>query len=103
LTNPRKLSIEILCLFGDLLAVPVGDRYPPGPSDAHRKRELIFAALLEELELLSRERPVLMIFEDIHWADPTLPSTSRQSHRTGTTTADPDGDHFSARIFAAMD
>jgi predicted ATPase len=36
-----------------------------------RKREMLFAALLHQLEALGRIKPVLMIFEDAHWVDPT--------------------------------
>jgi class 3 adenylate cyclase len=36
-----------------------------------RKRELLFEALLHQLEALARNRRVLMAFEDAHWIDPT--------------------------------
>ena len=36
-----------------------------------RKREMLLEALLHELEALARNRPVLMVFEDAHWIDPT--------------------------------
>lgn len=36
-----------------------------------RKRERLFEALLAQLEALARARPVLMLFEDAHWIDPT--------------------------------
>ena len=36
-----------------------------------RKRERLFEALLNEMEALSRQRPVLAMFEDAHWIDPT--------------------------------
>jgi class 3 adenylate cyclase len=36
-----------------------------------RKREKLFDALLHQLEALSRSRPILIIFEDAHWIDPT--------------------------------
>src|SRR5207248_11380873 len=36
-----------------------------------RKREMLFEALLHQLEALARSRPVLMMFEDAHWIDPT--------------------------------
>jgi predicted ATPase/class 3 adenylate cyclase len=48
------------------------------PSDAselnlspQRKREMLFGALQHHLETLARARPVLMVFEDAHWIDPT--------------------------------
>ena len=36
-----------------------------------RKREMLFEALLDQLAALARNRPVLMVFEDAHWIDPT--------------------------------
>jgi class 3 adenylate cyclase/predicted ATPase len=36
-----------------------------------RKREMLFEALLHQLEALARMRPVLMVVEDAHWIDPT--------------------------------
>jgi class 3 adenylate cyclase/tetratricopeptide (TPR) repeat protein len=36
-----------------------------------RKREKLFEALLHQFESLARSRPVLMVFEDAHWIDPT--------------------------------
>ena len=36
-----------------------------------RKREKLLAGLLHQLEALARRHPVLMVFEDVHWIDPT--------------------------------
>ncbi|HEX3416263.1 MAG TPA: AAA family ATPase, partial [Stellaceae bacterium] len=36
-----------------------------------RKRQRLFEALLHQLESLARGRPVLMVFEDAHWIDPS--------------------------------
>jgi class 3 adenylate cyclase/tetratricopeptide (TPR) repeat protein len=36
-----------------------------------RRRERLFEALLSEMEVLSRQRPILAMFEDAHWIDPT--------------------------------
>jgi class 3 adenylate cyclase/tetratricopeptide (TPR) repeat protein len=36
-----------------------------------RKREMLFEALLHQLEALARSGRVLMVFEDAHWVDPT--------------------------------
>jgi TolB-like protein/predicted ATPase len=58
-------------LIAELLSVPGGDRYPPPDLTPQRKKERIFAALLRQLEAISGRQPVLMIFEDLHWIDPT--------------------------------
>jgi predicted ATPase len=36
-----------------------------------RKLELLFEALLHQLEAVTNHRPVLLVFEDVHWIDPT--------------------------------
>jgi class 3 adenylate cyclase len=36
-----------------------------------RRREKLFEALLSQLQYEARRRPVLMVFEDAHWIDPT--------------------------------
>jgi predicted ATPase len=36
-----------------------------------RKREKLFDALLRQLEAIAKQRPVLFVFEDAHWMDPT--------------------------------
>jgi class 3 adenylate cyclase/predicted ATPase len=56
-------------LLAELLSLPssaAGLNLSP-----QRKREMLFEALLHQLEALARTRPVLMIFEDAHWIDPT--------------------------------
>src|SRR5262247_477747 len=58
-------------LFAALLSIPFGQRYPPlslSPTQ-HRRRTL--AALLDQFEGLARRQPILLSFEDAHWADAT--------------------------------
>ena len=71
LRQSGEVSDETLALMADLLSVPYEGRYPALPSDAQRKREMTLTALLKQLEGLAARRPVLMIFEDAHWADST--------------------------------
>jgi class 3 adenylate cyclase/predicted ATPase len=37
----------------------------------HRKKQNTLEALLRQLEALARQQPLLVIFEDLHWIDPT--------------------------------
>jgi class 3 adenylate cyclase/tetratricopeptide (TPR) repeat protein len=58
-------------LFAALLSIPFEDRYPAlGLSPVQQRRQTL-AALLDQIEGLAREQPVLCIFEDAHWADAT--------------------------------
>jgi tetratricopeptide (TPR) repeat protein len=54
-----------------LLAIPTSGRYPPLSDDPRQKRERILAVLVQQLERLARQQPVLFLFEDAHWTDST--------------------------------
>ena len=56
-------------LLAELLSLP-NAATEPGLSP-QRKRELVFDALLHRLDALTQSRPVLMVFEDAHWVDPS--------------------------------
>jgi class 3 adenylate cyclase/predicted ATPase len=64
-------SAEEMALFAELLSVPAAPRYPPPALSAQRKKERTFEALLRQFEALARHKPVLMVFEDLHWIDPS--------------------------------
>ena len=59
-------------LFAELLglAEPSSSQHS-AERDPQIRRRKILTALIEQLETLTRLGPVLMLFEDIHWADPT--------------------------------
>ncbi|WP_035688198.1 adenylate/guanylate cyclase domain-containing protein [Bradyrhizobium sp. Cp5.3] len=62
---------QVAPLIAALLSIPTGDRYPTlGLSPAQQRRRT-FAALLDQVEGLARQQPVLIICEDAHWADAT--------------------------------
>jgi predicted ATPase len=58
-------------LLAELLSIPTSDRYAPLGMSPQRKKEKTFEALLRQLEMLSRQRAVLMVYEDVHWIDPS--------------------------------
>jgi class 3 adenylate cyclase/predicted ATPase len=64
-------EIGDISLLIELLSLPGGDRFAPLELSPQRKKERTLAALLRQLEGLARTQPVLMIFEDLHWIDPT--------------------------------
>src|SRR6516162_3212816 len=65
---PARIA-ETAPLFASLLSIATGDRYPRLALSAAQQRRLTLAALLDQLEALARQQPVLMLFEDAHWAD----------------------------------
>ena len=58
-------------LFAALLSVPISDRYSLPQLSPQRLKEVTLRALIHQLKRLSEKRPVLVLFEDLHWADPT--------------------------------
>ena len=58
-------------LLADLLSIPFEERYAPLDLSPQRQKELTFEALCGQLAGLAEAEPVLMIFEDAHWIDPT--------------------------------
>jgi len=58
-------------LFAALLSIPFGDRYPGLPPSPAQQRRRTFTALLDQFESLARQKPILLLFEDAHWADAT--------------------------------
>jgi predicted ATPase len=68
-----------------MLSLPNDGRYPTLELAAQQRRQRTLEALTMQLEGLTRERPVLMIFEDVHWIDPTsLEALSRAVDRVRT-------------------
>ena len=49
----------------------VHERYPPLHYTPQIRKQKTLEALLRQLENLARDQPILMIFEDAHWSDPT--------------------------------
>jgi class 3 adenylate cyclase/predicted ATPase len=64
-------SIEDAALFADMLSLPNDGRYPTLNLTPQQRRQSTLKALISQLEALARQSPVLMIFEDAHWIDPT--------------------------------
>jgi tetratricopeptide (TPR) repeat protein len=54
-----------------MLSLPNDGRYPALELTRQQRRQKTLEALTTQIETLSRQQPVLMIFEDAHWTDPT--------------------------------
>ena len=62
---------EVAPLFAALLSIPSTERYPALNLTPQAQKAKTFEALLAQLEGLAASQPVLMVFEDAHWSDPT--------------------------------
>lgn len=58
-------------LIADLLSLPDIGRHPALRLSPPQRRQQTIDALMRQLDGLARRQPVLQIFEDIHWIDPT--------------------------------
>src|SRR5262249_8497168 len=64
-------SVEEAPLFADMLSLPNDGRYPTVDMTSEQRRQRTLEALTAQLVGLANQLPVLMIFEDVHWIDPT--------------------------------
>ena len=64
-------SSEDAALFAEMLSLPNDGRYPALDLTPEQRRQRMLSALVSQMEALARQNPVLMIFEDAHWTDPT--------------------------------
>ena len=70
----RQASVEVAAvgpLFAALLGIDAKAATRSLDLTPQQQRERTLEALTEQLLGLARERPVLCLFEDVHWADPT--------------------------------
>ena len=76
---------EDAALFAEMLSLPNDGRYPALELAPQQRRQKTLEALTAQLGALSRSNPVLMIFEDVHWIDPTsLEALGRTADRLRT-------------------
>jgi predicted ATPase/class 3 adenylate cyclase len=60
-----------VAVLANLLSLPPSNRYRLPELTPQSRKEKTLAALLAQLEGLAAMQPVLVIFEDVHWIDPT--------------------------------
>ena len=78
-------STQDAALFAEMLSLPNDGRYPVQELSPEQRRQRTLEALMSQLAGLARQNPVLMIFEDAHWVDPTsLEALGRTVHRIKT-------------------
>jgi class 3 adenylate cyclase/predicted ATPase len=73
---------EVVPLLAALLSIPTGDRYAPLTLSPQRRKDKTIEALIDQVRGLAQQQPVLYIFEDVHWIDPSsLEALARQIDR----------------------
>lgn len=64
-------SREDAALLAETLSLPNDGRYSALDLTPQQRRQKTLDALIGQIEAISRQTPVLMIFEDAHWSDPS--------------------------------
>jgi class 3 adenylate cyclase/predicted ATPase len=67
-TDRKELLVPLLA---SLLSIDIGASYEPLDLSPQKQKDDTVAALTQLFVELARNQPALMIFEDIHWIDPT--------------------------------
>jgi predicted ATPase len=71
LVAPAGLPNEDVALIADLMSLPAAERHVLPDLSPQRKKEKTLQALLRQLDGVARQQPVVIVFEDAHWIDPT--------------------------------
>src|SRR5262245_7821314 len=64
-------SAQDAALIAEMLSLPNDGRYPAVELTPQQRRQRTLEALALQMEALARSCPVLMVFEDAQWSDPT--------------------------------
>ncbi len=62
---------EVAPVVASMLSIPLGTRYPALNLSPAQQRRQTLSALLNQMEGLAKRQPLLIVFEDAHWADAT--------------------------------
>ena len=67
-----NLPLEEYCpLYGYLLNIPTGDKYPASTASPQQLKLQVIEALINHFSMMSIQSPMLMVVEDLHWLDPS--------------------------------
>ncbi|HEY2530514.1 MAG TPA: AAA family ATPase [Xanthobacteraceae bacterium] len=62
---------EDVGLLADLMSLPTSNNHSLPNLSPQRKKERTLNALIRQIEGLTRRQPLVIVFEDVHWVDPT--------------------------------
>ena len=64
-------SKQDAALFAEMLSLANDGRYPALELTPEQRRQRTLETLISQVQKLTHQSPVLMVFEDAHWSDPT--------------------------------
>jgi predicted ATPase/class 3 adenylate cyclase len=62
---------EMVPIFANLFSVPLDEKYTPSSLSPERQKQKIFQTLVGMLLEIASRQPLLLVMEDLHWADPS--------------------------------
>jgi class 3 adenylate cyclase/predicted ATPase len=65
-----QLKERLAPLYAALMSLPL-DRFAPFTGSPQKQKQETMEAMVESVVVLARSKPVLMVFEDLHWVDPS--------------------------------
>ena len=71
LAGSHQSIAEAAALLAPLLSIPTGDRYPSVQRSPKQQKERTFDVLIDQIRGLAAQAPLLIVFEDAHWIDPS--------------------------------
>jgi class 3 adenylate cyclase len=71
LLGPTSTSAHDMALLADMLSLSNDGRYATLDLSPEQRRQRTLQALVTQVEALAGQNPLLMVFEDTHWIDPT--------------------------------
>ena len=66
-----SIGNEAIGLIAALLSISTAERYPLPSLSPQRRRERTLEAVVAQFNAVAGKRPVLAVFEDVHWMDPS--------------------------------
>jgi predicted ATPase len=94
---------EDVALIAELHSLPSGDLAPPLDVTPQRKKEKTFEALLRQVEGLASQQSALIVFDDLHWIDPSSRELLDHLIERGCRLAGSAAGDVQARVSAAVD
>jgi len=71
LARGTEALAEAVPLVAALLGIETGERYPAAALSPQRQKQRTLEVLVDQVEGLAALQPVLAVYEDVHWVDPT--------------------------------
>jgi tetratricopeptide (TPR) repeat protein len=71
LLEGTSTSAEDKSIFAEFLSLQPGDHFPRLDLSPSERRRRTFEAILARIETFAAQLPLLIVFEDVHWIDPS--------------------------------